>query len=103
MTPYGVRCLTEEVPDRQICIFYRGGRFHTAFRREDKFFLLCNDPQLVDDASVVWEQLLPSGATSFANAQFQISAATREAAPAQPLPALPVPKARAAALPSASR
>lgn len=29
MTPYGVKCLTEEVPDRQICVLYKGGRFYT--------------------------------------------------------------------------
>lgn len=98
VTPYGVKCLTEEVPDRQICILYRGGRFHAAFRREDKFYLLCNDPQLVGDASVVWEQLLPNGATNFANSQFHLSENVREAEPAKPLPELAPPKVRPAGL-----
>lgn len=96
VTPYGVKCLMEEVPDRQICVFYRGGRFHTAFKREGAFFLLCNDPQLADDPTVVWEQMQQTGATNFANAQFQLSELMREAAPVQaPAPGPAKPKVRA--------
>jgi hypothetical protein len=60
VSPGGLTALLAGVPDRQLCVLYRGGQFHAAFKREDAFYLLLTDEPLGPDATppaAVWEQL----------------------------------------------
>jgi hypothetical protein len=125
MTRAGIAALLEGVPDRQLCVLYRAGAFHAAFRREEALYTLITDEAASLDPdfpeTAVWEELpadpaAPSAAlidASFAAVlapgsgapvhRATHSAANQAAADVQPppvplaLPPLPSPAAAAAA------
>jgi hypothetical protein len=74
MSPGGLSALLAGVPDRQLCVLYRGGEFHAAFKREDAFYLLLTDEPLGPGATppgAVWEELAEAhGANALIDAAF---------------------------------
>ena len=67
--------LLANVPDRQLCVLYRSGAFHAAFKREDVFYVLLSEAPPPEGtggesstaaaaaaAAAVWEEIGPDGA-----------------------------------------